>query len=68
MAPSVRSELSLGYSRAEAAADARRQRVKLYSEYCEPFATKQLLLDRLAQRVKTPFLVLLALWRNTAFS
>jgi hypothetical protein len=49
----------LGYSQAEAAADARRQRVKLYSEYCEPFATKQMRPDRLARRVKTPVLVLL---------
>jgi hypothetical protein len=60
MTTSVRSELSLSYSRAEAAADARRQRVKLYSEYCEPFATKQMRPDRLARRVKTPFLVLVA--------
>jgi hypothetical protein len=48
----------LEYSRAEAAADARRQRVKLYSEYCEPFATKQMRPDRLARRVKTPVLAL----------
>jgi hypothetical protein len=34
------SSRNLGYSRAEAAADARRRRVKLYSEYCELFATK----------------------------
>jgi hypothetical protein len=47
------------YSRAEAAADARRQRVKLYSEYCEPFATQQMRLDRLARRVKTQVLALL---------
>jgi hypothetical protein len=50
--------LCLGYSHAEAAADARRQRVKLYSEYCEPFATTQMRPDRLARRVKTPVLVL----------
>jgi hypothetical protein len=59
---------SLDYSRAEAAADARRQRVKLYSEYCEPFATKQMRPDRLARRVKTQVLVFLVCWRNTAFS
>jgi len=33
--------------------------VKLYSEYCELFATKQMRPDRLARRVKTPFLVAL---------
>ena len=48
----------LDYSQAEAAADARRQRVKLYSEYCEPFATQQMRPDRLARRVKTQDLVL----------
>jgi hypothetical protein len=45
--------VTLDYSRAEAAADARRQGVKLYSEYCEPLATKQMRPDRLARRVKT---------------
>src|SRR5512138_2445658 len=39
-------------SQVETAADARRQRVKLYSEYCEPFATEQMRPDRLARRVK----------------
>jgi hypothetical protein len=51
--------VNLDYSRAEAAADARRQRVKLYSEYCEPFATKQMRPDRLARRVKTQVLAFL---------
>jgi hypothetical protein len=51
--------LNLDYSRAETAADARRQRVKLYSQSCEPFATKQMLPDRVARRVKTQVLVLL---------
>src|SRR5512135_2519545 len=58
----------LDYSRAEAAADARRQRVKLYSDYCEPFATKQMRPDRLARRVKTPVLVFLVRKGKTAFS
>jgi hypothetical protein len=57
----------LDYSRAEAVVDARRQRVKLYSEYSEPFATKQMRPDRLARRVKTPVLAFYSL-RNTAFS
>jgi hypothetical protein len=56
----------LDYSRAEEAADARRQRVKLYSEYCEPFATMRP--DRHARRVKTQILVFLGWWSNTAFS
>jgi hypothetical protein len=42
----------LDYSQAEAAADARRQRVKLYSGYCEPFATQQMRPNRPARRVK----------------
>jgi hypothetical protein len=42
----------LDYSQAEAAADARRQRVKPYSGYCEPFATQQMRPDRPARRVK----------------
>jgi hypothetical protein len=58
---------NLDYSRAEAAADARRQRVKLYSGYCEPFATKQMRPDRLARRVKTPVLGFLVLLRKPAF-
>ncbi len=33
--------------------------MKLYSEYREPFATKQMRPDRLARRVKTPLLVFL---------
>jgi len=41
--------------------------VKLYSEYCEPFATKQMRPDRLARRVKTPVLGLLVLLRKPAF-
>jgi hypothetical protein len=57
-----------GHSRAETAADARRQRVKLYSEYCEPFATKQMRPDRLARRVKTPLWGFLAERRMAAFS
>jgi len=60
--------LNLDYSRAEAAADARRQRVKLYSEYCEPFATKQMRPNRLARRVKTPILVFPGFSSDTAFS
>jgi hypothetical protein len=55
-------------SRVEAAADARRQRAKLYFEYGEPFATKQMRLDRLARRVKTPILGLQILKKNAAFS
>jgi hypothetical protein len=56
------------HSQAEAAADARRQRVKLYSEYCEPFATKQMRPDRLARRVKTPLWDFLIVRRMAAFS
>jgi hypothetical protein len=58
----------LDYSQVETAVDARRQRVKLYSEYCEPVATKQMRPDRLARRVKTPLLGLQILWGNAAFS
>jgi hypothetical protein len=43
------------------------KRVKLYSEYCEPFATKQMWPDRLARRVKTPVLGLYVLLRKPAF-
>jgi len=42
--------------------------VKLYSEYCEPFATKQMRPNRLARRVKTPLWGFLAGWRIAAFS
>jgi len=41
--------------------------VKLYSEYCEPFATKQMRPHRLARRVETPILVFSVLKRNPAF-
>jgi hypothetical protein len=58
---------NLDYSRVESAAGARRQRVKLYCEYCEPFATKQMRPDRLARRVKTPDLEFGDLRRQPAF-
>jgi hypothetical protein len=58
----------LGHSRVEAAADARRQRGKLYSGYCEPFATKQIRPDRLARRVKTPLRVFFVGSKKAAFS
>jgi hypothetical protein len=41
--------------------------VKLYSEYCEPFATKQTRPDRVARRVKTPVLDIMVSEKNPAF-
>jgi hypothetical protein len=59
--------LNLDYSRVEAAADARRQRAKLYSQSCELFAAKQMRPDRLARRLKTPAWIFGYFLRRRAF-
>jgi hypothetical protein len=59
--------VSLDHSRAEAAADARRQRAKLYSEYCELFATKQMRPESACPEGKNAVFGLLVLRRKPAF-